>query len=236
MRNICVEVILLVSLLSFSFVTHDSLRPIAQITIAGKVTIWNDIPLENIKITATKSKRETFSNQLGEFSIEIMPKDKLRFSADGFINHSLKVRAEDGSKEIKVEMELLSYDYAEESELLNDGFRYIPNVYRTTAIERLRERRKREFASYNSVWDIIRGRIAGVVVQNNNAYFREGLSGSVNAQSVPAIIVLNGTRVGSSVVTNLDPHNVKDITLLKGASATIYGGSGGSGVIVITTI
>lgn len=200
--------------------------------ITGKVTIWNDIPLENVRITTSKSKKETFSDSKGEFSIEVNGKDKLRFTAEGFMTQ--KVSVKDGTHEIYVEMQLLSTDFSEEGEQVNDGFRYIPTTHRATAIQRLKERREREFASYNSVWDIIRGRIAGVVVQNNNAYFREGLSGSVSTQSTPAVIVINGSTVDSSTVTNLDPRNIKDVTLLKGSAAAVYGGGGGTGVILIT--
>lgn len=203
------------------------------VVVKGRVTIWNDIPLENVRITASKSKKEVFSNVLGEFTIEVGSKDKLRLSAEGFTTQKVNIKGY--SQEIVVEMELLSYDFSEEDVMVNNGFRYIPEAHRTMAIERLKERRAKEFASYNSVWDIIRGRIAGVVVQNNNAYFREGLSGSVGTQSTPAIIVLNGARTNSSTVSNLDPRNVRDVNLLKGGAAAVYGGSGGTGVIVITT-
>ncbi|MEQ6119257.1 carboxypeptidase-like regulatory domain-containing protein [Reichenbachiella sp. MALMAid0571] len=214
-------------LLSFNRVQAD------PVVVTGRVTIWNDIPLENIQVYASKSKKETTSNSNGEFTIEVNSKDKLRFSGDGFITQKVNIKGND--LEINVEMELLSDDFSEEGDQVNNGFRYIPQAHRTTTIERLKERRAQEFASYNSVWDIIRGRISGVVVQNNNAYFREGLSGSVGTQSTPAIIVLNGSRIASSTVTNLDPRNIKDVSLLKGGAAAVYGGSGGSGVIVITT-
>lgn len=207
--------------------------PIFPEMVKGKVTIWNDIPLESIKITSSKSKNETASNAKGEFTIEVTRKDKLRFTAEGFI--SQRVNIKDPTKVLNIEMELLSDDFSDEDEMVNDGFRYIPKDHRSTAMERLKERRANEFASYTSVWDIIRNRIAGVVVQNNNAYFREGLSGSISTESNPAVIVLNGTRTSSDTVTNLDPRNVKEITLLKGSAATVYGGSGGAGVIVITT-
>lgn len=233
MNKIYITGCFLISVFFFSAALGNKPALLDPIVVIGKVTIWNDIPLENIKIIASKSKKETFSNSKGEFSIEVNRKDKLRFAADGFITQ--KVNIKDGRKEIRVEMQLLSDDFSGEGEQVNNGFRYIPKIYRTTAIERLKERRAQEFASYNSVWDIIRGRIAGVVVQNNNAYFREGLSGSVSTQSTPAIIILNGSRINSSTVTNLDPRNVKDVTLLKGAAAAVYGGSGGNGVIVITT-
>lgn len=206
---------------------------IEPIVVTGKVTVWGDIPLENIKITSSKSKKEVFSNAKGEFSIEVQKKDKLRFSAEGFVTQKYTVK--DPSITIIVEMTLLSDDFSESDVLVNDGFRYIPASHRTTAMQRLKEKRENEFASYNSVWDIIRGRIAGVIVKDNQAYFREGLSGSVGTQSTPATIVLNGARITSQTVTNLDPRNIKDISLLKGGAAAIYGGSGGTGVIVITT-
>lgn len=202
--------------------------------VTGRITLWNDIPLENIQVNASKSKKETISNRVGEFTIEVSSKDKLRFSGDGFITQKVSIKGD--SQEINVEMELLSDDFSEDvKEQVNDGFRYIPQAHRTNAIERLKERREQEFASYNSVWDIIRGRIAGVVIQNNNAYFREGLSGSVATQSSPAVIIMNGSKITSSTVTNLDPRNIKDISLLKGGAAAVYGSSGGAGVIVITT-
>lgn len=234
MNKVLIFGILIFSIVIQSFnVSCRSVLPGDSIKVKGKVTIWNDIPLQNITITAIKSKSEALSDIKGEFTIAIKSKDKLRFSAEGFITQ--KVNIKDLEKEINVEMQLLSDDYNEEGEQVNNGFRYIPKAHRTTAMERLKERREQEFASYNSVWDIIRGRVTGVVVQNNNAYFREGLAGSINTQSTPAIIVLNGARIDASTVTNLDPRNVKDISLLKGAAAAVYGGSGGTGVIVITT-
>ncbi|MEM9143592.1 MAG: carboxypeptidase-like regulatory domain-containing protein [Bacteroidota bacterium] len=204
-----------------------------SLSVSGKVTIWNDIPLEKIQIEASKSKQTTYSDDKGEFTIEVQNNDKLKFTATGFNTEKIKVK--DPDKRIILEMTLQSDAIPGEGNVVNDGFRHISQRYRATAIERLEEKRAAEFASFNSVWDIIRTRIAGVVVQNNNAYFREGLSGSVSTQSVPALIVLNGAVVPSSSVTNLNPVDLKDINLLKGAAAAPYGGSGGSGVIAITT-
>jgi hypothetical protein len=233
MNTIKLLIILVISNCLFQNSELSAAELTDPIVVSGKVTIWNDIPLENIKVTASKSKQEVFTNARGEFSIEIGKKDKLRFTGDGFITK--KVTVKDPNKKIKVEMALISNDFSEDDNMVNNGFHYIPQIHRTTAIERLKEKRDNEFASYNSVWDIIRGRIAGVIVRNNEAYFREGLSGSISTQSTPAVIVLNGSRIISSTVTNMDPKNVKDVTLLKGGAAALYGGSGGTGVIVITS-
>ncbi len=231
MKTICI--VFLIITCPFFIPFNGNYRTVEPILVTGRVTIWNDIPLENIKITSSKSKKETFSDSHGEFSIEVGNKDKLKFSAEGFTSQKVKIKNPDNK--INVEMKLLSEDFSEEDLMVNNGFRYIPQAHRTTAIQRLKEKKENEFASYNSVWDIIRGKISGVIIQNNEAYFREGLSGSVNTTSTPAIIILNGSRTNSSTITNMDTHLVKDVTLLKGGAASIYGGAGGAGVIVITT-
>ncbi len=222
------KIVLLCMLICYGIQAADD-----PLTLQGKVTLWNDIPLENVKITNLKSKQTTVSDANGMFSIEVNKKDKLRFSADGFLPQKKSIK--EAGEELHVSMELLTDNYSDDGEPVNDGFRYIPREHRATAIHRLEQRRLKEFASYNSVWEIIRNRIPGVVVQNNNAYFREGLSGSVSTNSVPATIVLNGAQTHATAITNLDTRNIKDITLLKGAAAAVYGSTGGAGVISVTT-
>ena len=201
--------------------------------VKGKVVIWNDIPLHNITIKSSKGKAETVSNDKGEFVIKISKKDKLRFTADGFVNKRIKV--EQGMSDLMVRMDLISNEYGSEDEPANDGFRYIPEKYKATAIKKLEEIYQSELAAYNSVWDMIRGKIPGVVIADNEVYMREGLSGSIDGRSQPAIIVLNGMQVSSSTINDLYPHDIKSISLLKGGAASIYGGSGANGVVVIKT-
>lgn len=201
--------------------------------ITGKVVIWNDIPLENISISAQKSKTKIVSDRNGEFSIQINKKDKLRFLAEGFINKRVAVKP--GEKKIVVKMELVTKNYSEEDELANDGFRHIPKQFRAKAISRLKMEVETEMASYNSVWDMIKGRCPGVVVNDNQVFMREGLTGNLSGQSQPAIIVINGVQVPSSSLDDVDPRDVKSVSLLKGGAAAVYGGSGGNGVVVIKT-
>lgn len=203
------------------------------VEISGKVVIWNDIPLQNITIEAAKSKAETVSNDKGEFMIEINKKDKLRFSADGFVNEKVKVKP--GMDDLIVKMELISNEYGGEDEPVNDGFRYIPEDYKARAIKTIKELSVSEMVAYGSVWDMIRGKIPGVVIADNEVYIREGLSGSIDGRRQPAVVVLNGMQVASSTINNLYPHDIKSISLLKGGAASIYGGNGANGVIVIKT-
>ncbi len=226
-----------VFLLSTLFITifilgFESLNA-QQSKIKGKVVIWNDIPLANITITTKKSKQKTVSDSTGQFVISINKKDKLRFEADGFVNKRISVTPDD--KSLTVKMTLISNNYSKESEIANHGFRFIPKKYWATAISHIEAEVATEMAGYTTVWDMIRGRCPGVVIRDNKCYMREGLSGSLNAQSVPAVVVIDGMKVSYSTLEDLDINNVKSVTLLKGGAAAVYGGAGGTGVVAIKT-
>ena len=61
-------------------------------TIAGRVTTFGELPLQNVEITASKSGLTTYTDSLGNFSISCSGKDKLRFFANGFDGKKLKAK------------------------------------------------------------------------------------------------------------------------------------------------
>jgi TonB-dependent Receptor Plug Domain len=83
---------------------------------------------------------------------------------------------------------------------------------------------------YNTIYDMIRGKLAGVSVSNDNKITIRGVS-SLRYTTEP-LFVVDGMIVSS--IDYLSPNNVKTIKVLKGAEASIYGAQGTSGVIVIT--
>jgi TonB-dependent SusC/RagA subfamily outer membrane receptor len=86
-------------------------------------------------------------------------------------------------------------------------------------------------AIYNTIYDLIRGRLAGVTVSRDNRITIRGVS-SVRNISDP-LFVVDGMIVSS--IDYISPNNVKNISVLKGADAATYGAQGSSGVILITT-
>ncbi|MEI6950308.1 TonB-dependent receptor [Paraflavisolibacter sp. H34] len=89
----------------------------------------------------------------------------------------------------------------------------------------------------------LRGRIAGLGV--SSASGRPGASITLNIRNAQANALAGGTAeplyvidniiVGKSDFDNLDPSMVEDISILKDASAAIYGAAGAKGVVLITT-
>jgi len=82
--------------------------------------------------------------------------------------------------------------------------------------------------SYRDIYEMIRGRCAGVQVIGEKIIIR-GVS-TINSGTDPLFIV-DGQPVMS--ISHLNPQDVESITVLKGSAASIYGSRGANGVIVI---
>jgi TonB-dependent SusC/RagA subfamily outer membrane receptor len=86
--------------------------------------------------------------------------------------------------------------------------------------------------NYNTVLEMIQGRIPGVVVSGNSVQIR-GPS-SFYGSNEPLFLIDNVPADLSSVQA-LNPNDIERIEVLKGPSAAIYGVRGGNGVIAIFT-
>lgn len=88
-------------------------------------------------------------------------------------------------------------------------------------------------SGYITIYDYLEGRVPGVKVVKNGAttasvYIR-GIN-SVNSSTEP-LFVVDGVMVND--ISYINPRDVKSVTVLKDASASIYGVRGGNGVILI---
>jgi TonB-dependent SusC/RagA subfamily outer membrane receptor len=82
------------------------------------------------------------------------------------------------------------------------------------------------------MYDLIKGRFAGVQVANGQIIIR-GVN-SINS-STAALIILDGVPVDGSALNSIPPVQVKSINVIKDGSAAIYGSRGANGVVVIET-
>lgn len=87
------------------------------------------------------------------------------------------------------------------------------------------------YASYTNIYDLIRGKVPGVQVTGNKITIR-GIN-SINSGTDP-LFVVDGVVVNT--IENINPRQVKSITVLKGSDAAIYGSRGAGGVIMITML
>ncbi|HTJ49739.1 MAG TPA: TonB-dependent receptor plug domain-containing protein [Cyclobacteriaceae bacterium] len=81
---------------------------------------------------------------------------------------------------------------------------------------------------YINILQVLQGRVAGVSVMGNPPTV------SIRGGGEP-LFLLNGMQVDYTMISNIPVNDVESIDVLKGASASIYGGRGGNGVIAIYT-
>jgi TonB-dependent SusC/RagA subfamily outer membrane receptor len=86
--------------------------------------------------------------------------------------------------------------------------------------------------TYNSVFDMMQGRIPGVVVNGNSVQIR---GPSTFYGSTEPLYLIDNVPTDAQAVAALNPNDVERIEVLKGPSAAIYGVRGANGVIAIFT-
>lgn len=184
----------------------------AQTIVTGKVLNHKNKPVAGAVLYLDSLETEVVTNKLGEFSLLVPEKSKV-----------IKVHSK--------KYGWLSSAYTNETKI---DFMYLekdttPKENTVSNPQGLSVEKVKNTASYRTIYDMIRGKIAGVVVQQDNTIIIRGIN-SIKNNTEP-LFVVDGNVVSS--IDYIVPNEVQSITVLKDAEASIYGSRGASGVIVI---
>ena len=95
---------------------------------------------------------------------------------------------------------------------------------------------EKEIVSYTDIWEYLRGRLPGVSIGPSEGGKTPTINirgiNSINLSTQPLIMV---DGVETDDISFLNPNDVGSVSVLKDASASIYGTRGANGVILITT-
>jgi TonB-dependent SusC/RagA subfamily outer membrane receptor len=194
--------------------------------IHGKITTFDSIPLIGVTIEVKSTKKVVISDTFGLFNVGCYAKDKLKISARGFSNQTVKIKGTE--RYVFVNLQIKPGPKNREMAV---GYGHVKDIDKLYAISSLNED-DMDFSSYTDIYEIIRGRFPGVQVQGGEIVIRgqQTIMGS-NA----ALLVVDGMTVDQSYFSNLSPVEIKSINVLKDASAAIYGSRGANGVVLIET-
>lgn len=184
----------------------------AQTVLTGKVLNYKKKPVANASIYLDTIDSNVVTNKDGEFSLTVPEKVKtIKVYAKkyGWLSSAY-------TNETKIDFMYLEKDTTQKEDTVSNP-------------QGLSVEKDKNTAVYRTIYDMIRGRIAGVVVTQDNKITIRGVS-SFYYSSEP-LFVVDGVVVNS--IDEISPVNVKSINVLKGADASIYGSRGASGVIVI---
>jgi TonB-linked SusC/RagA family outer membrane protein len=204
--------------------------------VNGKVTASDDgLPVPGVSIHLKGKSATTVSGSDGRYSISASPTDVIQFSYLGFITQEITV----GNKtEIDVKL-------ASDSKLLNE-------VTITTAMGIKRKPKEIGYATQQvkgsdltaskptNLATGLSGKVAGLQInQANNqidqvrVVLRGNRSFTGNNQ---ALLVLDGIIVPLSQLNSINPNDIEDVNILKGANAAaLYGSDASNGVIIVST-
>ncbi len=202
-------------------------------TVSGKVTDQNGAPLPGVSVLVVGTTTGTQSDFDGLYSISVAQGATLRFSYIGQKTQDVVVGS---SNTIDVQ---LAEDAQALEEVIVTGF---GNVSKTSFAGSAKVVAGENISnkSFTNVSQALAGEAAGVAVFNTSGQpgststVRIRGFGSVNGSQAPLYIVDDAPFGGS--LNDINPNDIKSVTVLKDASATsLYGARGANGVIVITT-
>ena len=209
-----------------------SVNAMQQRTISGKVTDTRNLPLPGVTIVIKGTTNGTVTNADGSYSLTNIPVDAtLQFSFVGMKTHEIMV----GNQTIiNVVMEEESIGL---EEVVAIGYGTQKATTLTGSVSNVKGEELMAAPSINFS-NSISGRLPGVVAVTRSG--EPGSDGSTirirGANTLgdnSPLVVVDG--IASRGLERLSSYDIESVTVLKDASAAIYGARAANGVILITT-
>jgi len=203
-----------------------------QNKVTGTVTIKNGEPLPGVNVVVTGTTQGTLTDVAGKYSIEVPQGSKsLRFSFVGIEPQEISIGT---LTQINVTMAESAIGL-EEIVVIGYGTRKKETL--TGSISKVEGTEMKMNPSPN-LSSSLGGKVPGIVSINysgqpgedGNKILIRGL-GTLGDNS--PLIIVDGIDVGT--IDRLDPNDIESLSVLKDASAAIYGSKAANGVIIVTT-
>lgn len=205
----------------------------SKIQVSGTVSNEKGEPLVGASIIEKKTKNGTQTREGGQFSLQVSSKKAvLVISYTGFTTTEM-IAPESGPMTISLQPESKSM-----SEVVIVGYGTQKKTTVTGAVSSVKGTDLVKSSSPN-ISNAIAGRISGVIANN-----RSGRPGDDNSSlSIRGINSFSGGTSPLYVIdgipdrdfSRINPNDIENITVLKDASAAIYGVRAANGVILVTT-
>ncbi len=212
---------------------QDNQNQASEKNIRGKVLDEKGEPVVSISVTVKGTSRGTVTKNDGSFSIQAKPGETLNFSGVGYKPQSVVL-----GNEATISI-TLSQDASNLSDVVVVGYGTQKKVTVTGAVSAV----KGEALIKSPAVDLsnsLSGRLPGlVVIQQSGEPGYDGATISIRGTNTlgnsSPLIVIDGIPDRDGGLGRLNPRDIESISVLKDASAAIYGARAANGAILVTT-
>lgn len=218
----------------FMFCLFISTGALAQLKVSGKVVDAQGIALPGVSIVIKGTTTGTVSAVNGDYSLNVTNRaGTLVFSYIGFTSQEIPIN---NQTEINVTL-------ASDDKMLNEvvvvGYGEQKKETVTGSVATVKGTDLVKSPAVN-LTNSIAGRMPGVIATNSSG--EPGYDGSAirirgsnTLGNNDALIVIDGVPARAGGIDRLNPADIESISVLKDASAAIYGSRAANGVILVTT-
>jgi TonB-linked SusC/RagA family outer membrane protein len=201
-----------------------------QQEVTGTITDTNGIPLPGVTVIERGTNNGTQTDFDGKYSLEVGSADAVLIYT--FIGMETIERTVGQNTVIDIVMEP-----GEESlgEVVVVGYGTQKKENLTGAISNITSE-EIQTTTNSSLAQSLQGKISGLQIrQNSGAPGDVATSINIRGFGAPIYVIDGITRDGGNEFQRLNPEDIESISVLKDASAAIYGLNGANGVIIVTT-
>ncbi|AYD48256.1 TonB-dependent receptor [Arachidicoccus soli] len=200
----------------------------------GEVVDNQGTPLSNVTITIAGSKTGTITDTNGKFEISVTPSSSLIFSSIGFESQTIAVNNRNSLRVV-----LKSAQASSLNDVVVVGYGTQKRATLTGSISEVKGADLVKSPQAN-LSNSLAGRFSGIIVDNRSGepgYDGSSISirGLATTGNNDVLVVVDGVPGQLGGLERLDPNDIASITVLKDASAAIYGNRAANGVILVTT-
>jgi len=206
-----------------------------QTKISGSIKdAKTNSPLSGATISVKNTTISTFSNASGTFSLT-MPARSSKLVVS-FVGYSTKEVEINGSEDLNISLETTAADL---NEVVVVGYGTQKKATLTGAVSTVSVSSLKE-APVTNFSNTLAGKLSGVVAINNSGEPGEDgsnilIRGNHSLNNNQPLIVIDGVPNRGGGLDRLDPNDIESVSVLKDATASIYGSQSANGVMLITT-
>jgi TonB-linked SusC/RagA family outer membrane protein len=209
---------------------QENVAPSGEVRkLIGKVTDEKGQALPGVTVLLKGTTIGTITDVNGSYTLNnVLPDKTVVFSFIGMLSQDVKVGNQD------VINVMLSESTVSLNEVVAIGYGVQKKSDLTGAIASVDAKDMGDIHGGSTVSTSLAGVIAGVSFRQSDA--RPGSSAEIQIRNMgDPLYVIDGIEEDAGQFNNLAPNDIQSITVLKDASAAIYGVKAANGVVVVTT-